>query len=165
MTLYFFIAFFHWMSGHSMHDIHISVCEIEFDEESRALEISQRIFLDDLEEILVLNTGDNSIDVLEPNDKPRLDSLIGAYLMTHVEISVNGKAQTLNYLGSQAKGDVMLVFIEVPKVKKMESIRVKNSVLMDLFPDQINLVHIKKDGETRSLKMEIEAPVGELTYQ
>ena len=164
MAVYFFIAFIHWMSGQSLHDIHISICELEIDSESKALEISQRIFLDDLERALILSTGQNDLNILDPKNPKELDSLIGQYLATNFSIVVNDKNQILNYLGSQTKGDVMVVYIEVEKVKKVNSIEIKNTVLMELYPDQITLVHVKKDGKNKSLKLDGDQTTDRIDY-
>ena len=164
MTLYFFIAFFQWMSGHSMHDLHISVCEIEVDYQSKTLEISQRIFLDDLEQALILYSGRNDIDILQPKDKDALESLLRNYVLDNFQIHVNENTKKLAYLGSQIRGDVIVVYIEIPKIKQVNVIEIKNSVLMSLFPDQVTLVHIKKSGNTKSLKLDAYSPSGVIVW-
>ena len=37
-----------WVSATNAHDIHVSVCELRWNEESGAFEVSVKIFIDDL---------------------------------------------------------------------------------------------------------------------
>lgn len=154
MTIYSFIALFLGVSGEIAHDFHVSVCQMEYDEQSRALEISHRIFLDDLEEALILQYNDQKIDVLAPNNKQELDSLITDFILENFSISVNGKDTFPTVLGNQINGDVMNVYIEIKNIKKLKSLVIEHKLLMDLFPDQVNLIHFQKGQEKQSLKFD-----------
>ncbi len=163
MAIYSFIALISYMSG-IFHAFHISVCEINHDQERQALEIAQRIFLDDLEEGLILWSGDKTIDVTDPADKIALDSLLKGYFTEQFDITVNGQQKSFNYLGSKVQGDIMELFVEIPRVKKLNTLEIRNSILLDLFPDQVNLIHVTKEGELKSLKLETSKPTGILTW-
>ncbi|MBL0009341.1 MAG: hypothetical protein IPP25_19765 [Saprospiraceae bacterium] len=43
-----------WVSATNSHDIHVSVCELRWNEESGAFEVSVKIFIDDLERALTM---------------------------------------------------------------------------------------------------------------
>ena len=48
MQQYLICAVF-FFGSMAIHPFHVSVCEIEFDQKTEALQITQRIFLDDIE--------------------------------------------------------------------------------------------------------------------
>lgn len=163
--LYSILLVINYVSGVLMHDFHVSVCEIQFDEKSRALEVTHRIFLDDLEETLKNWSGDRKIDVLAPSDSLKFQEMLGKYIMGNFSISTNGKKSGLRYLGSEIEDDVMYCYIEVTGVKKLKSLGVENTILMEQFDDQVNLVHILRKGEkTKSLKLDSKRSAGTVSY-
>lgn len=151
--LSYLLVYFHVMIGAWLHPFHISVLDMEYDEDSRAIEISCRIFLDDLEETLRKYTGESQLDIMADDSKPFVHKSLQAYFLEKVKITINGKSAEMIYLGEEMEGDVMWCYIEVPGVKKLESIEVENHLLIDSFDDQMNLVHVKAFGATKSLKL------------
>lgn len=141
------------VSSLALHPFHVSVCDIEVNAENKSLEISQRIFLDDLENALRKTSGWSTLDIAHPSDQVKFDAILKNYVTSHLSISINGQVETLNYLGYEIEGDAMWCYVEITKVKKVKDIGVKSTILLDSFEDQMNLVHIKKDGETHSLRL------------
>lgn len=150
--LNYIIPLFCYVSGVLAHDFHISVCEIEYDEQSETLEITHRLFLDDLEETLRSWSGNQSVDVLNPADEKELQKLIGKYLLEKFSVKVNSKESQLTFLGSEPDGDVMYCYIELEGVKRLNSIYVMNQILMEKFDDQMNMMHIYRGGKTTSTR-------------
>lgn len=164
MTLYSFVLLINYMSGMLMHDFHVSVIDLEHDTEAQRLEISQRIFIDDMEQALIQYDTEHQYNIVATEDFTELNPLIEKYLLERFSIYVNDKKEELNYLGSKVEGDVLMCFIEVPKVKKMKSLRVQNMVLFEMFSDQINLVHITSESGRKSLKLSVRQPSERLDF-
>lgn len=135
-----------------VHPMHISVTEIDFDEKDKALEITMRIFADDLETCLRKSTGVSNLDILNPGTKS-IDDLMKQYLAGKFEVRLDGKIQKHNYLGNEKDGDAFIFYIEVPQVKKWKAIAITNSMLTEVFEDQSNLVHVTVRGEVQSLRL------------
>ena len=152
MLNYIFLLFY-GMNGFLLHDFHLSICEIEFDKESKALEITHRIFLDDLEEALRKWSGDETVDVLNPKDKDQLQLMIGGYVLDHFSVRVNDKINVLSFVGAESEADVMYCYVEMTNVKKVKSLYVENKILMKEFDDQTNVVRFNKDGQTTSARL------------
>ncbi len=154
------LIFFTWLA----HPFHVSVCDVEYNEKTQSLEISQRIFLDDLEEALRKKSGWTTLDVVNPSDKKRFDELMKGFVIDNLTIAVNNKEVTLNYLGHELESDAIWCYLEVKGINKLETISVENRVLIGAFPDQVNLIHIKKDGNIKSLKLYNEHERGSINY-
>ncbi len=150
--LNYIIPLFFYLSGALTHAFHISVCEIEYDQERKSLEITHRVFLDDLETTLKTWSGDQNIDVINPKVDSDFQKILGKYLLEKFTIKVNGKETQLSFLGSEQEGDVMYCYIELTGVKKLNSIDITNKIFMDKFDDQMNMVHIYKGEKTTSTK-------------
>jgi len=137
-----------------VHPIHVSVTDIEFDEERKALEISSHIFLDDIEKHIRIIKKEPYLDILNPGKGRTTDGLVTEYLKGRFEVKVNGKTEEYSYLGHEREAAAIYVYIEVEKVRKLKSISIRNEILLDIYDDQVNLVHVKVDGKIRSLKLE-----------
>lgn len=148
----------------SMHPFHVSVCDVEYSQESKALQFTYHMFLDDLEEA-IKKKYDPTFDILNPQNEMNRDEYVRAYLLEHFTIEVNGKSQESNYLGHEQDEGAMYCYIEIEGVKKLKSLGVKSTLLTDTFDDQINLIHVKVNGKTKSLKLDKKNFYGQLDYQ
>lgn len=134
------------------HPFHVSVCDINYNEDANTLEVTHKIFLDDLEEALKQEFG-GKIDLLNIQDHQKTDEMIIAYMDENFGIMINNEEKKTNFLGKEVEGDAMWLYLEVEKVKKLEQIRINNTILFEIFDDQINLVHVKKDRKLKSIKL------------
>ena len=139
------------------HPYHISVCDIVHKSDQKTLQVSQRVFLDDLEE--TLNERFNiMVDVTNPKNPSYRDSLIQVYLFENIKITVDGKTKKRTYIGNEIEEDGMWCYIEYHSVKSMKSVEITNTVFFDKFDDQANIIHLKYAGKTRSLKLDRATP-------
>jgi ABC-type microcin C transport system permease subunit YejE len=148
----------------SLHPIHISVTEIEFDEKEKSLEIMMRVFMDDLEVTLRNDTRQADLDVLEAHKNKTLDPIVSAYLKKQFKITLDNKVYDLSYLGHEEEGDAFIFYIEVQKVKKFKTIQIQNSIIMETHDDQSNLVHVTVREKVKSLRLTRNNPTDKLTF-
>lgn len=147
-----------------VHPIHISVTEIEYDEREKELEITTRIFTDDLELAIRAQRNDSRLELLNLPAEIKLDDVVRPYLLQQINIQVDGKLQKLNYLGHEQDGDAHVFFIQVQPVKKWKTITVENRVILETYDDQSNIVHVTVRGKTRSMRLMRNNPSGSLTF-
>jgi hypothetical protein len=157
--LYTFI----YVLGLWVHPIHISVTEIEYDERERELEIITRIFTDDLELAIRAQQNNPELELLKL-PAATLDEVVKPYLLKQVNVLLDGKVQTLKYLGHEQDGDAHVFFIQIQPVKKWKSITVQNQVLLETYDDQSNIVHVTVREKTRSMRLMRNNAAGTLTF-
>ncbi|MDW3208989.1 MAG: DUF6702 family protein [Reichenbachiella sp.] len=160
---YLFFLLINYVSGMPLHAFHVSVCEIEYDEKQRRLEITHRIFLDDLE-IALTDWSGEQVDVLNPPDFKQLDQMIGKYLTERASYSLNGKSVDVSYVGSEKEESVMYAYQVISNVKKVKSLKVTNTVLMETYDDQTNIVHMESGDQMKSLKLSGSETWGEVRF-
>lgn len=148
----------------AFHPLHVSVTEIEFDEKDKALEIMMRVFIDDAELTMSNRYRKPTLDILNPKGDLTVDRMMVDYLKDHFKISLDNKAQTLNYLGHEKDGDVFILYIEVPQVKKWKTIQVMNDIFMETHEDQSNLVHVTVRKQVKSMRLTKGASVDKLVF-
>jgi hypothetical protein len=147
----------------ALHPIHVSVTEILYDEKEKELEMTVRVFSDDLETTLRKSLNDSELDLLNPKGKT-VDQMMEEYFKTHFNIRLDNQVQDHHYLGHEVDGEAFVFYIQVSKVKKWKSIFVLNDILIDQFEDQSNLVHVTVVEEVKSLRLTKNARSGVLSF-
>jgi hypothetical protein len=141
-----------------LHPIHVSVTEIEYSEKNKSLQITTRIFIDDLELSIRKQTGQESLDIIEPKNGTTTDQLVSAYLKEHFRILIDGKPARINYLASEIEDPAIICYLEIENVKKLKTIEVTDTVIQETHDDQSNLVHITYKSPVRSYRLVREKP-------
>ena len=136
----------------SVHPFYLSVTEISHNTASKALEISCKMFADDLEAILEKNNG-TTLDITTGKDKSSFDKYIPAYMANHLSIVVDGKPARLNYVVYEADKESAYVYLEVLLVPAARKIDVNNTLLHDFTSEQINILHVTVNGTRKSTKL------------
>ncbi|WP_131536182.1 DUF6702 family protein [Pedobacter nototheniae] len=134
------------------HPLHVSTTEVNFNAKDKSLEISCRIFTDDFESILA-KLYKQKTDLSKPEMKTAMDELVKKYLTSHLQIKANGKIAVLNYIGFEIDHEATNIYLEVEKIPSVKSIEIDNTILYDLFNDQMSIVHVVKNGNRKSGKI------------
>ena len=139
------------LSFASAHKFYLSVTNVEYAEENDAFQITSRIFIDDMDDLLEERYGIDS-KLATPNESKMADAYIEKYFRSKFVVELNGKPAQYNFLGKQYDNDVVICYLEIPKVgfQGLKSIAIQNEILTDLFEEQQNVVHLKWKGHKKS---------------
>ncbi len=148
ITLLFLV--FSLSSFTGLHKFYVSVTEIEYNEETRSLQIISRVFIDDLEDLLKKRYNEN-VQLGKKNETKDVNALVKKYFEQKLKIEVNGKPVQVQFLGKEYENDMLLLYLEAPNVSEFKEIKVKNTVLMDLHEEQKNLIHVEFKNVVKSL--------------
>jgi hypothetical protein len=137
--------------GNSMHPIHVTVTNIDFNLKDKAFDVSIKLFPDDFEGIIskkynvFLNLG-------KPNETENANKIIEEYVRNNFSILVNDDKfanKKLKLIKKEINEGSLWLFFNYSLSKKIETLQVFNSLLNDYYPDMTNLVIIKlNDSET-----------------
>ena len=136
-----------------IHPFHVSVCDVDFNEEAKSIQLSQRIFLDDLEQTLNEKYRVNLV-IDDELSKVYRDSLIKVYLFESLQVSIDGKEKKGIYIGNEIEDEAMWCYIEFKGIKKFKSLKIKSSVLIETFEDQANIIHFTYGDYEKSIKLD-----------
>lgn len=134
----------------NFHAFHVSVTDIKFKEDQKALQISSRIFLDDLELALRDYSGDNKLDIVNEVSWEETNGILKEYLLDNFKASTSKGSLEIQYIGAERDEEVMWCYLEVVKVKKLKDIAIWNNILIGSFQDQENIIHFKAYGKVKS---------------
>jgi hypothetical protein len=158
MTLFVYSLYF------LLHPIHISVTEITYSEKDKALQITARIFIDDLELAIRAQRKEPELDLIEPKNGLTTEKMVSDYVLQHLVVKLDGKVQKMNVLGMEREDPALVCYIEIEGVKKFKTIEVKNDFIMETHDDQSNIVHVTYKGPVKSMRLTRSNPVGSFTF-
>ena len=130
------------------HAFHTSIAEMRYNPKQKSFEISLRVFTDDLEKTLSAN-NQNKKFVIENADKN--DPFIEQYVRKHFVITTPKNQKLIyQYVGKEKEGDATWIYFEMPVNETIKGSKIQNTVLMDSFDDQTNIVNIFVNNEKKS---------------
>lgn len=119
------------------HRFHTSLTRIDFNSESKSLEVTIQLFTHDLESVLE--------NLSKTNKKAEKDSEIDKAILAYLEKNFilkdkRDEVKKLNWVGREAKVDTTLVFVEILDVENLKGLKLQNTVFFESFAEQTNLV-------------------------
>lgn len=124
------------------HPIHIALAEIHQNKETNRLEMSIKIFIDDLEDALALQ-GYNQLYIGTEKEHKAVDTIIHQYIRQYFRISQQQKSIDFDWVGKELSDDYMAIwcYLESDPLTTDHNIDVQFCLLMDLYGDQKNILH------------------------
>lgn len=138
--------------GEAAHPLYISVTEIDHNAKDKTLEVSCKMFTNDFEATLEKSVH-AKVDLSDPKDKKAADKLIEEYVEHHLQLKVDGKAVSLQFVGSEKEADGTWSYFVVNNIPAVKRIDVANSLLYDNFPTETNIMHVSVGGEKKSSRL------------
>ncbi|MGH2622569.1 MAG: DUF6702 family protein [Sphingobacterium sp.] len=135
------------------HPFYVSITTIDYHSNKKRIEVSCRIFHDDLEHVLKENTR-NKINIIKPQDKILIDSAISQYIQKKISIQVNGQDKKMKYIGYEIQQDVAWCYLEIPQYEAVKSLKITNGLLYEAFKTQANIMHISVNDNRKSTKLD-----------
>ena len=133
----------------ALHKYYLSLTKIEYAKESKSLQITMRIFIDDLESTLnKINNKSFKLDTKTELEDANI--YIEKYLLKQFEVNINGSSKNYKYLGKKYENDVVYLFIEIINIASINSIEIRNRILMDTFPEQQNIIKLNINNIKKS---------------
>lgn len=134
----------------NLHEFHLSKSTINFDTKSNSLQVTMHIFIDDLETALA-ELEDTKLYIGTEKEDSKADHFIAKYIFDHFELRHRDSILEQSFLGKELSNDLVAIwcYIEVPIEGTLESLKIKNNLLMEVFDDQKNVITIKKDKKRK----------------
>src|SRR5438045_9376652 len=80
------------------HPFYVSLTELKHNAKDKTLEISCKMFAEDLEQIIEKNYK-TTLDISVEKDKASFDKFIPDYVVKHFTLNIDGKPAKLSYVG------------------------------------------------------------------
>lgn len=133
----------------AIHKYYISVTQIDFIENKQSVQITSRIFIDDMEKLL-RDRYDEEITLSSKDEPKTVDLYIARYLKEKLRIKINNEVSEIVFIGKVYDADIVRCYLEIEGVKHIETFEVSNRVLFDVFEDQQNIVKTNINEKQKS---------------
>ncbi len=135
-------------SAANVHKFHMALYHINYASEKKMLQITSRIHIDDLNKALEKNYNkkisvENKINSTE-------ELLLEKYLFDRFSIKVNGQGLPMNFLSKEIDGDELVCYWNIKNISKIKTLEVNNTVLIECFSDQQNMINVTVLGAKKS---------------
>ena len=149
--------------GSFFHPFYVSVTEIEQVQKTKVIQVSTRIFFDDLEKAIDKKYR-TSINILKPKDRKQVNEFIAAYVQDHLKIKVNGVALPLKFVGYEIEEEAAWCYFESTAIAPVKQFAIQNNILFEQHPSQINMIHTIVNGKRQSTKLDNPSENAKFTY-
>ncbi|SIO07736.1 DUF6702 family protein [Chitinophaga niabensis] len=146
-----------------LHPFYLSVTEIRHNPAHKSLEISCRIFADDLENTLKKQSN-TTFDIIKPQNRVMVDTLIARYIRQHLQVSVDGHVLAPRYLGYKIEEDAAWCFLEASGVAGVKKLELKDDILYEAHESQSHMIHVIVNDKRQSTKLDNPKSAASFTF-
>lgn len=157
------VSFWILFSSHSSHKFYVSMYQLNFVPEKQMLQITSRIFLDDLNNAVEKKSGEK-VYLGESLEKPRHEQLMRDYLLANMSLRINQKPVSIEFRTKEVQEDVMVCYFRVTGVADIKSLWMRNKNLFDLEPDQQNIIQTQVRGQKKAMLLTADSPEDQINY-
>lgn len=152
------------LASFSVHKFYVSIYQVDYAPAKGRLEITARIFIDDLNGALLAQYKRKTF-LGEKNDSADDLALMQQYLLKNFTIKINGKPKTIQYASRDIENNVIICYFTVKEATKIKTMEIRNTALLELFPDQQNIINANVSGTRKSLLLKADNPGGLLKFE
>jgi len=135
------------------HQFFLTTTEVRLSDNQESLEITIQTFTHDVEALLK-NANFNLANLGSEREDDKIDDFIIDYLSNNFII----QDHYWRYLGKKIDGDFTLFFLEIDKFDSPSSVAVFNTIFMDMYSKQKNIMNVYGKKDVQSSTMTIEEP-------
>ncbi|SEP31218.1 hypothetical protein SAMN05444671_0135 [Flavobacterium sp. CF108] len=139
------------LSSFAFHKFYVGVFQVEYATEKKMIQITSRIFVDDLNNALEKKYHKKTFVGTEKETPADLD-LFKKYLAENFTIKINGQSKPITFLSKEVESDdVLICYSRIKDIEKFKLIEISNTILVDWSSEQQNITHISAFGTKRSV--------------
>ena len=128
------------------HKYHTSFTRIDYNREAKLLEFTIKVFSHDLQPVFEQRFG-QKFD--QKDDSVKNQKLLEYLNEKFIFETKDGQKKSFNWVGSEWEAGIVYIYVEIPYESELENSQLINSLFVDKFSDQVNLVTIR-DGEKKT---------------
>jgi hypothetical protein len=149
------------LTAASFHRFYTAIFQINYVAEKKMVQITTRIFLDDFND--ALKNKYHKTTFLGTDKETHDDiNLMKKYVSEKFKLTVNGKFETMNYLSNEKEDNVLICYFKINDISKLKSLKIENSILTEVHPEQQNIIQFNNNGSKSSLLLSGETTKGML---
>lgn len=134
-------------------DFYSSMTKVDFVEGNKTLKFTTKMNTEHVAAAIKIN----------PNTAG-FEAEVKKYVNRNFGVTVNGAPKTLTFTGSQVNGESVWVYFEAAGVSDISSLKIKNSILLDAYPKQFNVVNVAYKGNQKTMNFQRGKDTNEVSF-
>lgn len=145
-----FLLLFVSLSSMVAHKFYMSIYQINFVPQKKMIQITSRIFVDDLNDALEKQFHKKHF-IGTDKETPEDVSAMKNYLAKKLILKVNGISKPMLFLSKEIDANVLVCYFRISDISKISKLEIENSALTELNEEQQNIIQANITGEKQSL--------------
>lgn len=143
------------------HKFYTAIYQINYVPKKQMVQITARIFNDDLNEALEHKFG-KKIFLGTEKETPEDVAFLKKYLAEKFTLKINGQPKPMNFLSTETEDNVLICYLSCKDIAKVTSLEVQNTIITELHSEQQNIIQANFNGKKSSLLLDSETFKGML---
>lgn len=135
-----------------IHPFYVSVTEFNHNPKDKIVEVSCKMFADDLERTLKTQYKTN-IDILHPREVTQVEKYISDYLQKHLQVKINGKLAAFQFIGYESEQEAVWGYLQINNVSTLKKLEITNNILYEVYTTQASIMHASAGGVHKSTRL------------
>ena len=141
------------MTSFGTADFYSSMTKVDYVEGSKTLKFTTKMNTQHISDAIKIN----------PNTAG-FEAEVKKYVNNNFDLFVNGSPKTLTFTGSQGNGESVWVYYEAGGVSEINTLKIKNTIMLSTFPKQFNIVNIAYKGSQKTMNFQRGKEVNEVSF-
>jgi len=137
-----------------LHPFFVSMTDMNYNAKDKELEVSVRIFTDDLENSIRKYHPGIKVDVIHPANQQQMNQFVNEYIQKHLQLNINGSLVQMAFAGYEQQSESIWSYFEVKNVGTIKKLDVTNNILHDYNTNQINMLHVMVGSNEQNYKLD-----------
>jgi 3'-phosphoadenosine 5'-phosphosulfate sulfotransferase len=136
--------------GFGLHKYYISIYQIDYISNKKRVEITARIFADDLNNALEKKYNKTSY-LGSDKETPEDLVLLKKYFAEKFVVKINGQNKKVQFLFKELETNVVICYLKIENISKISNFELNNSILLETNSEQQNLIQYNINTKKGSL--------------
>ena len=145
------------------HPIHSTITSFNCGKNNKNIEITMKIFTNDLEKVIREIQGPDLIIDSEKSDY-NIDSLIFTYIEQNLVLTIDGNRKQFLWVGKEIENDLTWCYLEIVNIDNFSKILIENKLFISEFDDQLNICHFYCSEKPETIMLHQKTISGEINY-
>ena len=141
------------MTSFATADFYSSMTKVDYVDGSKTLKFTTKMNTQHISDAIKIN----------PNTAG-FEAEVKKYVNNNFDLFVNGSPKTLTFTGSQVNGESVWVYYEAGGVGEINTLKIKNTIMLSTFPKQFNIVNIAYKGSQKTMNFQRGKEVNEVSF-
>ncbi len=155
------MVLFCMLTSFAIHKFYVAIYQINYVSDKKMLQITSRIFIDDLNKALK-TTYQKNTHLGEKEESQEDVALMNKYFLDNFSLKINGQQKPLHYNSKEIENNVLICYFNIKDINKITTLEVQNTILSDIFSEQQNIIQATIYSKKSSLLLSGETIKGVL---